>query len=77
MPELLTPAEKEAVAQAAKLFTMMCAIVRDGPSREQDLAEACTYIHGLQNMILAQAAARAYPDEYRLMGGTVGRSMGG
>lgn len=35
---------------------------------ESDYAEAVHYIHGLQNMVLAQAAARLYPDKYRLYG---------
>ena len=40
-----------------------------GPARDGDLAEVAFHVHGLQRMILAQAAARAYPERYRLRGG--------
>lgn len=36
--------------------------------REQDAAEVIAHIHALQDKVLAQAAARLYPDRYRLMG---------
>lgn len=39
-------------------------------TRETDINEAMHYIHALQNMVLSQAAARAYPSKYRLMGRT-------
>lgn len=51
-----------------ELVTAFKAIVGDGPSRQADLIEFCNHIHNIQNMILAQAAAREYPDLYRLMG---------
>lgn len=36
-----------------------------------DWAEAAADIHRIQHRIMAQAAARAYPDRYRLLGGEV------
>jgi hypothetical protein len=67
--DLLTPAEREAVATAAALANQVYAIIGDGGAEEGDLAEAVHHIHAIQRMILAQAAARAYPDLYRLLGG--------
>jgi len=43
-------------------------IIGRGPTGEQDLSEFVIHLHAIQNMILAQAAARAYPDTYRLLG---------
>ena len=41
-----------------------------GPA-DDDYTEAVHHIHALQNMILAQAAAREYPFRYRLLGGRI------
>jgi hypothetical protein len=70
--ELLTPAEHHAVRLAAELMSYISReIIGGGMSRRQDLAELAIHVHGIQNMILAQAAARACPDRYRLLGGTL------
>lgn len=69
MSDLLTQAERNAVTTAALLANQLAEIVGDGPSRDGDLAEAVHHVHAVQRMILAQAAARAYPDRYRLLGG--------
>jgi hypothetical protein len=45
--------------------------VADGSTREDDLAELRAAIHVVQRAVLAQAAARAYPGEFRLLGGVV------
>lgn len=74
MTDLLTQAEHNAVTTAALLANQLAEIVGDGPSRAGDLAEAVHHIHAVQRMILAQAAARAYPERYRLLGGTGGAS---
>jgi hypothetical protein len=71
MTDLLTPAERVAVATGALLANQVAEIVADGPSRDADIAEAVHHIHAVQRMILAQAAARAYPGQYRLLGDTV------
>lgn len=69
MSELLTQGERNAVTTAALLAEQIADIIADGPSRDADLAEAVHHIHAVQRMVLAQAAARAYPDRYRLLGG--------
>lgn len=43
-------------------------ITGDGPARGADLAELAVHLHAIENTVLAQAAARAYPDRYRLLG---------
>lgn len=71
---LLTSEEQDALALTAELHKAMCGIAGDGPSRDNDLWESVLHIHAIQNMILAQAAGRAYPDRYRLMGETLTRT---
>ena len=66
--ELLTDNEHRAVDMAAELMCLLREIVGDGPTRNQDLAEFAIAIHQLQRGVLKQAAARAYPDRYRLLG---------
>lgn len=65
----LAPAELAFVVDAGKLYTDLCAIIPDGPSRDNDLREACAHVHALQHMVMSQAAARAYPELYRELGG--------
>jgi hypothetical protein len=67
--ELLTTAEHDAIAKTAELWGALCAITSDGPARDGDLKELIFHIHGIQRAVLKQAAARAYPDLYRLLGG--------
>lgn len=67
--ELLTPAEHDAIAMTAELWNLLCAITTDGAARDGDLRELIFHIHGIQRAVLKQAAARAYPDLYRLLGG--------
>lgn len=64
----LTPLEQEAIGLTADLHSLMLRIIGAGPARAGDVAEAVTLIHGLQHMVLAQAAARSYPQYYRLLG---------
>lgn len=68
MNDLLTLDEHIVVAKLGKLWGDLCRIVGDGPTREADLNEIVVHVHALQNFVLAQAAARAYPDTYRLAG---------
>jgi DNA-binding GntR family transcriptional regulator len=66
---LLTPDEHEAVRQAGLLYTMIAGrIIADGPTRDHDLAEIRAAIHLIQRAVLAQAAARAFPREFRQLG---------
>jgi hypothetical protein len=69
MSELLTEAEHEALTLTATLTQAMGAIIgRDGAQPAKDMREVVAHIHGIQQMIMSQAAARAYPDRYRLLG---------
>lgn len=67
-PVMLTDRERQAVERLGEVWGDLCAIVGDGSTRDADLAEMAHHVHALQNAVLAQAAARAYPDLYRLAG---------
>ena len=69
--DLLTPDEQEAMRLSGELASLCHRIIGNGPQAANDWSEMAVRIHGVQHMILAQAAARAYPDEYRLLGGTL------
>lgn len=69
--EPLTPEEHQALQLTADLWNLLNRIVGNDRSRAGDLAEVASHIHNIQHAVLAQAAARAYPDRYRLLGGTV------
>lgn len=71
-PPLLTDLELHVVDTLGTLWGDICSIVGDGPTREPDLAEMIHHVHALQHKVMAQAAARAYPDCFRLLGRTVG-----
>lgn len=69
MTDLLTPDEHRALDLTAELARLLLgSIVIDGPARDQDLGEAITHVHSIRHTIMAQAAARAYPEQYRLLG---------
>lgn len=74
MEEVLTPLEKKALDQAAELWNTLTNVVGLGPSRQGDLRELQAHIHGIQRAIMCNAAARAYPGQYRLLGNVVGVS---
>lgn len=66
MEELLTDDEHALVERLGKCYTDFVALCgHDIPS---DKAEFAAQIHNLQYMVLANAAARAYPDRYRRRG---------
>lgn len=65
---LLTFTEHRAVECLADLWGLLGNIVGAGRNQRDDLAELVAPVHALQNAILAQAAARAYPNRYRLLG---------
>lgn len=69
MSDLLTPTELEAMDASARLANLLRLVIGDGPQASNDWAEAAQHIHCIQNMVMAQAAARAYPERFRLLGG--------
>ena len=71
--EFLTPAEKDVIGVLGECAsTYKHDILEPGPNFERDLSEFVSHIHDLQWRVLAQAAARAYPDDYRLQGASFG-----
>lgn len=68
MTDLLTPDEHEALELTADLGRVMRRVI--GNDNGPDVAEAVAALHVIQNMVRGQAAARAYPDRYRLLGKT-------
>lgn len=71
---LLTADEHEAVRQAGLLYTMIASrIIADGPTKDDDIAEIRAAIHLIQRAVLAQAAARAFPHEFRQLGSVIAR----
>jgi hypothetical protein len=69
--KLLTQLERDTVDMLGQVHMNMCTIVADGPTRMDDLTESCHHVHVLQRMIMGQAAARAYPDHFRLLGSLI------
>ncbi len=70
MPDLLTDDELRALALTAELYDLVAArVIGRGPSRGGDVVELAMHVHAIQNMIAGQAAARAYPDRFRVLGG--------
>jgi hypothetical protein len=64
----LTDTEHRALTLTAELADLFLDITGDGPSRSGDIREAREAIHVIQRMIMAQSAARAHPDLYRVLG---------
>lgn len=69
--ELLTDDERRAVTMAAELANLLRAVVGAGPTRVADLTELLGHVHAIQQAVMSNAAARAYPDAYRLLGGAL------
>lgn len=68
---MLTEQEQKAIKAAGRLYSQVVKIIKEGGDDaivRADAAELAFHIHGIQNMILAQSAAREYSGEYRLMG---------
>jgi hypothetical protein len=69
---MLTGDEREAVRLAGELYAHIAGkVCGNGPTRDDDLAEVRRSIHDIQYRVEAQAAARLYPGELRLMGEAV------
>lgn len=69
--ELLTTDERKALELTGQLAEACKRIIAHGQSGVHDWNEMAMRIHAVQHMIMAQAAARAYPTEFRLLGGRV------
>jgi hypothetical protein len=69
-PALLTEHELKVMDLTADLASGLARTVGYRSTRQVDMAELMSHVHVLQAAILAQAAARAYPDRFRLLGGT-------
>lgn len=70
MSELLTEAEHRFLSLVGDLYPLACEIVgdADNSNAEHDLRDIATRLHDLQRVVMSQAAARAYPNAYRLLG---------
>lgn len=69
---MLTRAELKALNLTAQLWNLLVQeVVANGSTRDHDTAELASKIHDLQHTIMAQAAARAYPTQFRLLGGSI------
>lgn len=68
--DLMTPEEHWAMKMTVELFNHMSkwVIGSDEVARNTDMPELTHHIHDLQRMILSQAACRAFPEKYRLLG---------
>ncbi len=68
----LTDTEHAALHLSGRLAQMVETIAGNDPhTRNNDVRKLQDHIHTVQSYILAQAAARAYPGMYRLLGGPV------
>lgn len=64
----LTDLELEALELTGRLANLCGRIIGDGPQRDNDWGEMAMRINAVQHMIMSQAAARAHPDQFRLLG---------
>ena len=71
-PVGLTAAEHQAMRLTVALVEVVVqSVIGRGPSRNADVAEFVHHVHAIQHTVMAQAAARAHPDLYRLLGEVV------
>lgn len=68
MTDLLTTDEREVIELAGELWNRICGVVGTARNRDRDLAELVPHIHAIQQAVMSNAAARAYPGEFRLLG---------
>lgn len=64
----LTSTELEALDLSGKLADLLSQVVAPGPTAAQDTAELHHHVHAIQRYVGSQAAARAYPERFRLLG---------
>ena len=68
MGAYLTEDEHKFIEKTAELADLYGRIVSDGSTRVQDITEFVADLKKIQYRVLAQAAARQYPNTYRLLG---------
>lgn len=66
---LLTDEERAALKLSGDLANAVRRLIPDTEQGSHDWNEAAAALHVVQRMIGAQAAARAFPDEFRPLGG--------
>lgn len=66
--ELLTEDEKRAIELAGECASLIFKIIKENGGFEHDADEICTAVHVLQRFVMSNAAARAYPGKYRMLG---------
>lgn len=71
-PAALTDAELGALDLTRQLANAMSAVMSSGAEFRADWSEFTTHLHAIQHMIMSQAAARSYPDRFRLLGRGLG-----
>ncbi len=64
-PEPMTDEEHQVMDLLTQVANLM---LNWAPQDHPDRNEITTKVHDLQHMVMAQAAARAYPDRYRPIG---------
>lgn len=64
----LTDHEFKVISQTAELWNSLQSVVGTGPMRDSDLRELMVHVHAIQNCVLSQAARRAYPERFRMLG---------
>lgn len=65
----LTPAEHDALLLLRRVQSIVTGcVIADGPLAQHDEIAVAEKVADLARMVLAQAAARAYPQHYRLLG---------
>lgn len=69
VPDALSEAEWLAMQLISTVHELMVdKIIGNGPARWGDVSEVTSAVHVIQHMIQSQAAARVYPDAFRLLG---------
>lgn len=65
----LTVDEQHALELAETLANTLGGIVGWGPTRDRDLGELHAKLRDIQHAVMAQSLARAYPEQFALLGG--------
>ena len=72
MSDLLTADEHDAVEALGAAWDAVVKVINAGGNPDTyDSHELVGHVHALQNAVLANAAARAYPNTYRSLGGSL------